>query len=99
MGRRRFSEEYKLEAVNLVLVQGLSVGQAADDLGLGKSTLDNWVRAQRQRIATGTVPTPAELEELKRLRKENRILREERTILKKAAAYFATDSQRSVRSS
>ena len=99
MGTRRiFSEEYKLEAVNLVLKQGLTVKQAAQDLGLGLSTLNKWVSLQRQRIASGRVPTIEELEELKRLRKENRILKEECTILKKATAYFARDTQKNTSS-
>lgn len=93
MGKRRPSEEYKAEAVKLVLEQGLSVKQAALDLGVGKSSLDKWVRVWRERKACDVEITPAELEELKRLKKENRILREERDILKKAAAYFAKDSQ------
>lgn len=93
MGTRRPSEEYKAEAVKLVLERGLSVKQAAVDLGVGNSTLDKWVRVWRDRNAAGVKITPAELEELKRLKKENRVLREERDILKKAAAYFAKDSQ------
>lgn len=91
---KRYSEEYKLEAVKLVAVQQLGVAQAALDLGIGKSTLEKWVRVYRQREAAGAALSPSELEELKRLRKENQILREERAILKKAAAYFARDSQR-----
>ena len=84
--------------VNLVLKQGLTVKQAAQDLGLGLSTLNKWVSLQRQRIASGRVPTIEELEELKRLRKENRILKEECTILKKATAYFARDTQKNTSS-
>lgn len=91
---KRYSEEYKAEAVKLVTVQKLAVGQAAADLGVGKSTLDKWVRVHRERKVAGVEITPSELEELKRLRKENRILREEHAILKKAAAYFAKDSQK-----
>ena len=94
MGKRRYSEEYKAEAVKLVLERGLSTAQAALDLGVGKSTMDKWVRVWRGLKASGVKITPAQLEELKRLKKENRILREERDILKKAAAYFAKDSQK-----
>jgi len=94
MGKRRYSEEYKAEAVKLVLERGLSTAQAALDLGVGKSTMDKWVRIAQQRKSGGVEITPAELEELKRLKKENRVLREERDILKKAAAYFAKDSQK-----
>ena len=91
---KRYSEEYKAEAVKLVTERRLKVPDAAADLGVGKSTLDKWVRDARQRKAAGVELTPNELEELKRLRKENRILREEHAILKKAAAYFAKDSQK-----
>ena len=94
MGKQRYSEEYKVEAVKLVLERGLSIKQAALDIGVGKSTMDKWVRVARERKSGGVEITPAELEELKRLKKENRILREERDILKKAAAYFAKDSQK-----
>lgn len=94
MKKRRPSEAYKAEAVKLVLDRGLSVAQAALDLGVGKSTLDKWVRVWRERKVAGVAITPAELEELKWLKKENRVLREERDILKKAAAYFAKDSQK-----
>lgn len=91
---KRYSEEFKAEAVKLVLERGLDAKQAALDLGVGKSTMDAWVRVWRERKASGVEITPAELEELKRLKKENRVLREERDILKKAAAYFARDSQK-----
>jgi len=91
---KRYSEEYKAEAVKLVTERRLSIPVAAADLGIGKSTLDKWVRVARHRKAAGIELTPNELEELKRLRKENRILREEHAILKKAAAYFAKDSQK-----
>ena len=92
MGKRKYSEEYKAEAVKLVLERGLTTAQAALDLGVGKSTMDKWVRVCRERKSGGVEITPAELEELRRLKKEVRILREERDILKKAAAYFAKDS-------
>lgn len=91
---KRYSEEFKAEAVKLVLERGLDAKQVALDLGVGKSTMDTWVRVWRERKAAGIEITPAELEELKRLKKENRVLREERDILKKAAAYFARDSQK-----
>src|SRR3989338_3998825 len=94
MRKQRYSEEYKAEAVKLVLERGLSVMQAALDLGVGKSTMAKWVQVWRDRKASGVEITPAELEELKRLKKEVRVLREERDILKKCAAYFAKDSQK-----
>ena len=92
MGRRKFSDEYKREAVRLVVEQGLSPAQAAADLGIGASTLDNWVRARREASAGEERITESEQAELKRLRKENQQLRMERDILKKATAFFANHS-------
>jgi transposase len=74
----------------LVLDEGKSVGSVARELDLVASALGEWVRrAQADRTRGRTGLTTAEREELARLRKENRILQEERDILKKAAAFFA----------
>ena len=81
--RRSFTEEFKAGAVRLVLEEGKTVGAAARDLDLTESSLRKWVeqaRADRTKGKTGL--TTAEREELARLRKENRILLEERDILK-----------------
>jgi len=76
----------------LVLDDGKSVGEVARDLDLTPSALRLWVhRARADRTQGKTGLTTAEREELARLRKENRILREEREILKKAAAFFANE--------
>jgi transposase len=89
--RRSFTEEFKAGAVRLVLDEGKSVGAAARDLDLTESSLRNWVERARADSGKGKpgVLTTAEREELGRLRKENRELRTEREILKKAAAFFA----------
>jgi transposase len=82
--RRSFTDEFKASAIRLVLDEGQSVAAAARDLGLTESSLRNWVehaRADRTKGKTGL--TTAEREELARLRKENRVLQEERDILKK----------------
>jgi len=82
--RRSFSEEFKAGAVRLVLEEGKTVGAAARDLDLTESSLRNWVeqtRVDRGKGKPGALTT-AEREELARLRKENRILQEEREILK-----------------
>jgi len=92
--RRSFTEEFKAGAVRLVLEEGKTVGAAARDLDLTESSLRNWVehaRADRTKGKTGL--TTAEREELARLRKELRIVQEEREILKKAAAFFAKQSR------
>jgi transposase len=88
--RRRFEDEFKAQAVRLVLDDGKSIAAVAGDLDLTPSVLGRWVsHAQADRTKGRTGLTTAEREELARLRKENRVLREERDILKKAAAYFA----------
>src|SRR5438067_12975183 len=90
--RRRFDDDFKAQAVRLVLDEGNSVGSVARDLDLTETALREWVkRARADRTHGKTGLTTAEREELARLRKENRILRGEREILKKAAAFFATE--------
>ena len=92
--RRQFSEEFKEGAVRLVLDEGKTVGAVARELDLTGSALGLWVqhaRAERTQGKSGLMK--AEREELVRLRKENRILAEERDILKKAAAFFAKQSR------
>ena len=92
--RRSFTGEFKAGAVRLVLEEGKTVGAAARDLDLTESSLRNWVeqaRADRSKGKTGL--TTAEREELTRLRKELRVVQEEREILKKAAAFFAKQSR------
>lgn len=92
MNKRKFSNEFKNNAVKLVTEQGLTTKQAANDLGIGISTLDKWLKQHRENQSGGPVITESELAELKRLRKECQTLRMERDILKKAAAYFANQS-------
>jgi transposase len=88
--RRQFTDEFKASAVRLVLDEGKSVAAVARDLDLTETALREWVhRARADRTHGRTGLTTAEREELARLRKENRILQEEREILKKATAFFA----------
>jgi len=93
--RRSFTDEFKAGAVRLVTDEGKSVGQVARELDLTESALRQWVDRARADRGTGKpgALTTAEREELSRLRKENRILAEEREILKKAAAFFAKQSR------
>ena len=86
---RKFSQEYKAEAVKLVTEGGLSNQQAAEDLGIGVSTMEKWVRERTQPKDQTETLSESEKEELKRLRKENLQLRMERDFLKKTANYFA----------
>src|SRR3989337_2665627 len=92
--RQQFTEEFRAGAVRLVVDAGKTVGAVARELDLTPSSLAKWVsqaRADRSQGKTGL--TSAEREELARLRKENRVLQEEREILKKAAAFFAKQSR------
>jgi transposase len=92
--RRQFDDDFKAQAVRLVLDDGKSVGGVARDLDLTETALREWVkRARADRTHGKTGLTTAEREELSRLRKENRELRTEREILKKAAAFFAKHQQ------
>jgi transposase len=88
--RRQFSDEFKAGAVRLVVEEGKTVGAVARELDLTPSALGGWVeRAEAERTKGKSGLMKEEREELARLRKENRILAEERDILKKATAFFA----------
>jgi transposase len=92
--RRAFTREYKAGAVRLVLDEGKTIHGVARELDLSPTALGEWVKhARADRTGGRTGLTTAEREELARLRKENRILAEEREILKKAAAFFARQSR------
>jgi transposase len=93
--RRSFTDEFRAGAVRLVIEEGKSVGQVARELDLTESALRNWVERARADRGTGRpgALTTAEREELSRLRKENRELRMDRDILKKAAAFFVKHPQ------
>ncbi len=98
MGRQsRFPEEFRREAVRLVVTTGRPVLQVAKELDISEKTLGNWVRAERARQARDAAPgalSESEREELRRLRSEVKELRTEREILRKAAAYFARETTR-----
>ena len=87
--RRRYDEAFKKEAVRLVKEEGLTQAQVTQDLGLGHGTIQNWLQLDRKREAP---EAESQEQELKRLRKEVHLLKMERELLKKAAAYFAKDS-------
>ena len=94
MQRRKFSREFKLEAVRLVRERGVSAAQAARDLDLHENVLRKWVRefaADPREVFPGHGQVKAEQLEIDRLRREVAKLKAERDILKKAAAYFAKD--------
>jgi len=85
--KRRFSAEFKREAVTLVRNSGKTITQVARELGLGTSLLAKWKKELDAQQNTGM--SPDELEELKTLRKENARLKMEVEILGEATAFFA----------
>ena len=90
--RRSFSREFKLEAVRLVTEGGLSLAQAAPDLGVRESVLGRWkqqLAEDPEEAFPGKGRLKSQDEELRRLRRENEILRQERDILKKAVGIFS----------
>ncbi len=89
--RRKYTDEFKVEAVRLVLEQGLPVSQVAEDLGISRNLLSTWRKKISEDITGSNELSSAK--EIKRLRRENAVLREERNILKKAARYFAKESK------
>ena len=91
--RRQFSDEFRAGAVRLVLEEGKTVGAVARELDLTESALRQWVERARADRSGGRTGLTTAREELARLRKENRILAEERDILKKATAFFAKQSR------
>lgn len=93
--RRRYTKEFKEEAVKLVTEQGYRVSEAARNLGINENMLSRWKQEQRDQdeIGSTSFDSPQSMAtEIKRLEKENKRLKMEREILKKAAAFFAKES-------
>ncbi len=88
--RRNYTEDFKRDAVALVTEQCYKVSEAARSLGIGDGLIRRWKR-EFEDEASGAKLGTDEREELKRLRKENRLLRMEKEILKKASQYFAKE--------
>ena len=90
--RRRFTQEYKDQAVSLVIDSGRTVAEVARSIGVHEMTLGKWVKKAKD---SGRVQdqglTQTERAELERLRKENVVLRMERDFAKKVAAWFAKE--------
>lgn len=86
---KKHTEEFKQEAVRIALTSGLPRRRVASDLGVGLSTLGKWV-SQYRPSELETAPQADLARENERLRLENRVLKEERDILKKATQFFAS---------
>ncbi len=93
--RRKFTPEFKAEVVELCRRGDRSIGQVSRDLKLTETSVRAWVKQAEVDRGEGPpgVLTTEEREELRRLRRENRQLREDREILKKAAAFFAKENE------
>jgi transposase len=89
--RRPYPPEFRAEAVRLIRSSGKPLSQISKDLGVSEQSLRVWIKqADLDAGHRDDGLTTSELEELRRLRRENRVLREEREILKKAAAFFGS---------
>lgn len=95
--RRQYTREYKIEAVRLLQESGRSKAQIARELGIHDSLLTRWKAQLESRPAAEAFPGHGNVssaeEEIRRLRRENEALRQERDFLKKATAYFARESR------
>jgi transposase len=94
MSHRSYDIEFKLNAINLIKEKGLSISQASRDLGVPKSNLHKWIRGYGNGNTANAFPGKGKLkpedEQLKKLQRENEVLRRERDILKKALAIFSS---------
>ena len=95
--RKHYTKEFKLDAVSLVLDQGLTIAEAARSLGIRANMLGRWVRESRAdnngQAFRGNGKLTPDQEEIRRLKIENKQLKLERQILKEAAVFFAKESK------
>ena len=92
ISHRPYPPEFKAEAVKLYRTSGKSLQEISSDLGMSTNSLREWVRRAEVNEGQREGLTDDEREELRRLKRENRVLREEREILRKAAAFFAKET-------
>lgn len=92
--RRKFTDEFKADGVQLVVAGNRPIAQVARELEINKSSLNYWVKAYRAEYPDPEVaPLPVEAAPIARLEAENRRLAQENTFLKNAAAIFARDQR------
>lgn len=93
MPRTRPPYPPEFRAVKLARSSNKSLSELARDLGVSSETLRNWLKQERIDAGEREGITSSEREELRRLRRENKILREEREVLRKATAFFAAEEK------
>lgn len=95
--RKKYTKEFKLDAISLVLNQGLLIAEAARSLGINAGMLGRWIRESQMdtdgRAFRGNGKLTPDQEEIRRLKVENRQLKLERQILKEAAVFFAKETK------
>lgn len=95
--RKKYSKEFKLDAVSLVVDRGYTRREAAKSLDINEQMLGRWVKEHREsedgQAFRGNGKLTPEQEEIKRLKAENKRLQMERDILKKATAFFAAETK------
>ena len=95
--RPPYPPEFRAEAVELARSSEKPLSELARDLGVSIGTLRNWLKQQQIDAGKRDGLTTDEREELRRLRKENKVLKEEREVLRKATAFFAREEKSSRR--
>jgi len=94
--KKKYSKEFKLDAISLVLEQGYSRAEAARSLGINANMMGRWIKEQATddgQAFRGNGKLTSEQAEIRRLREENRRLKMEKDILKKATVFFAKETR------
>lgn len=94
--RKKYSKEFKLDAISLVMDQSYTRAEAARSLGINANMLTRWIKEQQEddgQAFRGNGKLTPEQEEIRRLKEENRRLKMEKEILKKATVFFAKETK------
>lgn len=95
-GRKKYSKEFKLDAIALVIEQGYSRAEAARSLSIDQNALGRWIKEQQAddgQAFRGNGKLTPDQQEIRRLREENKRLKMEKEILKKATVFFAKETK------
>jgi len=97
MSKKRYPEEFKIEAIKQITERGYKIGEVATRLGVTTKSLQNWIKKYGEPDSQHETIT-SQQDELRRLKADLRRVTEERDILKEATAFFASESRKSTRS-